>query len=64
MAVNNITLDLYFATVVPRDFIEDEEEVDQVDVDKDVKIQELAAEVKKFMDSTTPTEDNNNNVNI
>ena len=64
MAVNNINLDLYFATVVPRDFMEDEEEVEQVDVDKDIQIQELAAEVKKFMDSTTPTEDNNNNVNI
>ena len=64
MAVNNINLDLYFATVVPRDFMEDEEEIEQVDVDKDIQIQELAAEVKKFMDSTTPTEDNNNNVNI
>ena len=64
MAVNNINLDLYFATVVPRDFMEDEEEIEQVDVDKDLQMQELAAEVQKFMASTTPKEDNNNNVNI
>lgn len=64
MAVNNINLDLYFATVVPRDFMEDEEEIEQVDVDKDLQMQELAAEVQKFMASTTPTEDNNNKVNI
>lgn len=63
VSINNITLDLYFDTVVPRDFIDNAEEAEKVEEDKDLKIQELAAEVQKFMSSTAP-KNNNNDINI